>query len=113
LIGKAVLVTRAARRMGEAIVRELFAVRADSALCLQADLRASVAPGLFVDRSVVHFGRLDGLVNNTSIFFATLLGAIDETAWDDLVGSNFKVPLFLMQVTAPCSTSQTFARSGR
>ena len=47
------------------------------------------------------FGRLDGLVCNASSFFPTPMGEIDETAWHDLVGSNFKAPLFLAQAAAP------------
>jgi pteridine reductase len=126
LIGKAVLVTGAARRVGESIVRELHgagacvvvhyqtavdtarclvgelnAVRAGSALCLQADLLDHEARVSLVEQAAAHFGRLDGLVNNASRFFATPLGAIDETAWNDLVGSNFKAPLFLTQAAAP------------
>jgi pteridine reductase len=121
-----VLVTGAARRVGEAIVRELHeagagvavhyqtaadtakrlvgemnASRAGSALCLQADLLDHAALTSLVVKTVAHFGRLDGLINNASSFFATPLGAIDEAAWNDLVGSNFKAPLFLTQAAAP------------
>lgn len=40
-------------------------------------------------------------MNNASSFFPTPLGSIDQAAWDDLVGSNFKAPLFLTQAAAP------------
>ena len=126
MLGKTVLITGAARRVGESITRELHeagacvvvhyhtaavaaarlvdemnASRAGSALCLQADLRDHGALTSLVDQTVAHFGRLDGLVNNASTFFATPLDAISEAAWDDLVGSNFKAPLFLTQAAAP------------
>lgn len=126
LAGKVVLVTGAARRVGEAIARRLHgagatvalhyrhaaaeaqalaaefeALRPGSAACLQADLLDTASlPGL-VDRVLERFGRLDGLVNNASSFFPTPLGEITEAAWDDLVGSNFKAPLFLTQAAAP------------
>jgi pteridine reductase len=126
LIGKTVLITGAARRVGQSITRELHAAganvvvhyraaadaatllagelnaaRAGSALCLAANLLDRDALSSLVDRTVAHFGGLDALVNNASSFFATPFGSIDEAAWDDLVGSNFKAPLFLTQAAAP------------
>lgn len=124
--GKTILVTGAARRVGSAIAREMHAAGANvmvhyhqaavaaealvdqlnalrpfSAACLQADLRnIEGLPGV-VASTVDRFGRLDALVNNASSFFATPLGSIDEAAWDDLVGSNLKAPLFLTQAAAP------------
>jgi pteridine reductase len=50
---------------------------------------------------VTRFGRLDVLVNNASTFYATPLGEIKLTDWDDLVGTNLKAPLFLAQAAAP------------
>lgn len=126
LAGKVVLVTGAARRVGEAIARRLHgagatvalhyrhavaeaqalaaefeALRPGSAACLQADLLDTASlPGL-VEGVLERFGRLDGLVNNASSFFPTPLGEITEASWDDLVGSNFKAPLFLSQAVAP------------
>jgi len=126
VIGKTVLVTGAAKRVGrsiarelhaaganivvhyrsalpaaEAIVAELNALREGSALCLQADLLDVEALAGLVANSVAHYGRLDALVNNASSFFATPLGQIDLAAWDDLIGSNFRAPLFLTQAAAP------------
>ena len=126
MIGKTVLVTGAAKRVGRAIACELHAVganvmihyraaRADAlALAAQfnalrpgsaavhgADLLASEALPALVDACVQAFGRLDALVNNASSFYATPLGTIDQATWDDLVGSNLKAPLFLAQAAAP------------
>lgn len=126
LAGRVVLVTGGAKRVGAAIARrlhgagarvvlhyraaasearslaaELEALRPDSVACVQADLLHSASlPGL-VEATLARFGRLDGLVNNASSFYPTPLGGIDEAAWDDLVGSNFKAPLFLTQAAAP------------
>lgn len=83
------------------LVDELNGLRPDSALALNADLLDTAAlPGL-VQAAVAHFGRLDALVNNASSFFPTPVGSIDEAQWDDLVGSNFKAPLFLSQAARP------------
>ncbi len=73
----------------------------DSAAAFQADLLDVAALPPLVAAVVARFGRLDGLVNNASSFFPTKVGAIDTAAWDDLIGSNLKAPLFLSQAAAP------------
>ena len=126
LNGKVVLVTGAARRIGTAIVttlhqdgacvaihhrssdedaealaQQLNALRADSAMTCKADLsEISILDGL-IDEIVDWRGRLDILINNASSFYPTPLGEITETHWDDLIGSNLKVPLFLSQAALP------------
>jgi len=122
----AVLVTGAARRVGAEISRALHAagasiaihyrsssaaaeqlaaalnrVRADSAAVFQADLLDVGALPRLVASAAQRFGRLDALVNNASSFFATDLATLDAAAWDDLVGTNLKAPLFLAQAAAP------------
>lgn len=84
-----------------ALQSELNALRADSVALVQADLLDS--PGLpeLVKNTLNRFGRLDVLVNNASSFFPTPVGDITERHWDDLVGTNLKVPLFLAQAAAP------------
>jgi pteridine reductase len=54
-----------------------------------------------VQFAVENFGGLDVLVNNASTFYPTKLGEITPAAWDDLLGTNLKVPLFLSQAAAP------------
>ena len=126
MIGKTVLVTGAAKRVGRSIARELHAAganivvhyreavdaaealvaelnsaRPESAGLVQADLLDCQAlPGL-VDYALDRFQRLDALVNNASSFFPGPLASIDLAAWDDLIGSNLKAPLFLTQAAAP------------
>jgi pteridine reductase len=121
-----ILVTGAARRVGAAIARavhasgarlalhyrssadaadalaaELNALRPDSAASFAADLLDLNSLPSLVAAVVHHFGRLDGLVNNASSFFATKVDAVDTAAWDDLIGTNLKAPLFLAQAAAP------------
>jgi pteridine reductase len=122
----AVLVTGAARRVGAAIARllhgngvrvmlhygksaaeaqtlaaELNDRRPGSAACHGADLLDTAAIQLLVETTVARFGRLDAVVNNASTFFSTPVGAIDDGAWENLIGSNLKGPLFLSQAAAP------------
>lgn len=98
---RVVLHYRGSRTEAERLAGELNALRPDSAVLVQADLLdAAVLPALAVE-AVAAFGRLDGLVNNASSFFPTEVGGIDEAAWQDLMGSNLKAPLFLSQALAP------------
>jgi len=126
VIGKTVLVTGAAKRVGRSIAHELHAaganimvhyrsaaataeemvaemnvLRPGSAVCQQADLLDIDALSWLVANTMAHFGRLDALVNNASSFYPTPLGTIDLEAWEDLLGSNLKAPLFLTQAAAP------------
>jgi len=126
LAGKTALITGGARRVGAAIARELHAAGANvaihyrksandaeslaaelntsrprSALAVQADLLdIAKLPGL-VEFTVRNFGALDVLVNNASTFHATPVGEITPAAWDDLLGTNLRAPLFLAQAAVP------------
>lgn len=121
----AVLVTGGARRVGAQIVRVLHSsganvvvhchrsraeavqlvaalegARPGSAAIVEGDLRnAAILPAM-VEEAVAHFGRLDGLVNNASSFHATPLDQLEAEAWDDLVGTNLRAPLFLAKAAA-------------
>ena len=126
LAGRTVLITGAARRVGAAIVRamhgaganlvvhyrksaneaaqladELNAKRGKSVVTMQADLLDIAKLPSLVEFAVRTFGGLDVLVNNASSFYPTPVGEITPAAWDDLMGSNLKVPLFLSQAAAP------------
>jgi pteridine reductase len=54
-----------------------------------------------VDMVIGRAGRLDILINNASSFFATPLGKITESQWEDLVGTNLRAPMFLSQAAVP------------
>jgi len=92
---------RTSEKPAQALQAELNAARADSVALVQADLLDIAGLPELVKNTLARFGRLDVLVNNASTFFPTPVGEITERHWDDLVGTNFKVPLFLSQAAAP------------
>jgi len=121
-----VLITGGARRVGAAIGRtlhgaganlvvhyrksasevaqladELNGLRPKSVVTFQADLLDLGKLPALVEFAVRSFGSLDVLVNNASTFYPTKIGEITPAAWDDLLGTNLKVPLFLSQAAAP------------
>jgi len=92
---------RQSRPAADALVGELEAIRAGSALAVRADLLDVARLPELVQAAVARFGRLDVLVNNASTFYPTPLGDITPAQFDDLVGTNLRAPLFLSQAAAP------------
>ena len=125
LAGQTVLITGGARRLGAAmaqalhaaganvvihhrtstqdaaaLVSALNAARESSALALQADLLDLPRLPQLVAATLERFGRLDILINSASTFYATPVGDITAAQFDDLIGTNFRAPLFLAQAAA-------------
>jgi len=123
--GKVVLITGGAKRVGAAICRRLHAagallmlhyrasagearllqaelnhIRADSVALIQADLLDLNKLPAMVEQTAQTFGRLDALVNNASSFYPTPIDTITPEAWEDLIGTNLRAPLFLAQAAA-------------
>ena len=121
-----VLVTGGAKRVGAAIVKRLHhegwrvaihyrasadaanalaaalnALRADSAITVQADLLQTAMLAALIEPVISRWGRLDALVNNASTFYPTAVAEFTDTDWTTLIGSNLKAPLFLSQAAAP------------
>jgi len=83
-----------------ALAKILNAARAGSAACVKGDLLDGKMPRVLMAACLAEFGRVDVLVNNASSFFATPVGKMNEQAWNDLVGTNLKAPLFIAQAAA-------------
>lgn len=84
-----------------ALVAELNAKRANSAVAWSADLAEYDRLPELVANTIGHFGRLDGLVNNASAFSPTPLGTITPADWDGQFLINARAPLILAQAAAP------------
>ena len=126
LKNKVVLITGAAKRLGAQTVRtlhqsganiilhyggsqteaialadELNQFRANSVHTLQANLLDITSIEKLARDAFNAYQRLDILINNASTFYPTPLGKINETNYDDLMGTNLKAPLFLSQACFP------------
>ena len=123
---KIILITGGARRIGEAICRKLHSegmnlmihyrssekeaqllqaelnqIRTKSVALVQADLLDTTRLPILVNETINHFGRIDSLINNASSFYSSPIEKITEKIWDELIGCNFKTPLFLSKTVAP------------
>ena len=126
LAGQTALVTGGARRLGAAMVRalhhaganvaihcrrsraeadalaaELDKHRPDSTRVLVGDLLEPTDCTRVATEAAQAWGRLDIVVNNASSFYATPIGSITAETFDDLIGSNLRAPVFIVQAAAP------------
>lgn len=126
LSDKVVLVTGSARRIGAAIaqafhakgakvavhfhrsaaeagalVGAMNAERPASAAAFAADLADLTALEALPASVIGTLGAIDVLINNASTFYPTPVGKITQAQFDDLVGTNLRAPLFLVQAAAP------------
>lgn len=122
LEGKTVFITGAAQRIGAEVARTLHQVganviihyrssqvaaeslqtslnqqREQSCFLVQGDLLELDSFHQLAEQVIAFTGRLDILINNASSFYETPIGKITTQHWDDLMGTNVKIPLFLTQ----------------
>ena len=92
---------RASRHDAQALARTLDRERPGTAATFGCDLLDTGAPERLVRDVVARFGSLDVLVNNASSFYPTPIGTVTEAQWDDLLGTNLKVPFFAAKAATP------------
>jgi len=122
---KTVLITGAARRIGNTIARylhkaemnivihfntsadeaeslaaELNIIRPGSAVTVQADLTNGNNYKAIITTAIDFKGHLDVLINNASFFRPTPLDKITGSDWEKFITLNLKAPLFLSQAAA-------------
>ncbi|MGO4998984.1 pteridine reductase [Oceanisphaera sp. W20_SRM_FM3] len=84
-----------------ALQAQLNALRADSVLLVCQDMTQLHEIEAMAEQVIACFGRLDGLVNNASSFYATPLGKGTPAQWQDLMSTNAAAPYFLCQALTP------------
>lgn len=125
-----VLITGAAMRVGRAIALELakrggilsfsyyledepwqetmaeIKDHGGDCLAVQTEIRSSAAIKNLVQRTIAHFGRIDVLINNASVWLKAPLLEISEEQWDQALDINLKGPFLASQAVAPYMLSQ-------
>ena len=128
--GKVVLITGAARRVGAGLARALAASgwsiaihyrggeaeakalaaelegKGARAHAFGADLDDSAQREALIPAVTAHFGRIDALINNASLFQYDALDSLTEASWAAHLSANFTAPVFLIQAFAKAIEAQ-------
>lgn len=92
---------RSQQQKAEALASDLNQTRPDSAVTLQADLSDLTEVQRLAEQSVALWGRLDGLVNNASVFYPNPTEQATAQDWDSILNTNLRAPFFLLQACLP------------
>ncbi len=82
----------------------------DGALAVAGDLTSSKSARALVAKTVQQLGRLDILVNNAAVAFATRIESIEESEWRETVEVNLNAAFFCLQAAIPTMKAQKFGR---
>ncbi|MCX7938262.1 MAG: SDR family oxidoreductase, partial [Thermoflexales bacterium] len=123
--GCVILITGAAQRVGRAVALDLAAhgalvafsyytedepwretlaelrARSGNALAMRADVTHLDEARALVEATLAHFGRVDVLINNASIWLQRPALELQENEWEATFAVNAKAPFFLAQAVAP------------
>lgn len=84
-----------------ALANRLNGERAGSAITVQADLTRPEQITALAESAVTAWGRLDGLVNNASVFYPNPTESATQDDWHAIMGANLQAPFFLGQACLP------------
>lgn len=92
---------RSRQEQARQLIDKLNRERADSATSVQADLTNPEDLARLAKTACEHWQRLDGLVNNASVFYPNPTEIATEDDWQGIMGANLKAPFFLLQHCLP------------
>lgn len=80
---------------------ELNEIRHESAVAIQADLANPGQTDFLANKAIAVWGRLDGLVNNASVFYPNPTPQASANDWEAIMNTNLRAPFFLGQACLP------------
>ena len=75
-------------------------------LATQTEIRSATEVNRLVKKTVDHFGRIDVLINNASVWLKSPILEITEDEWDLAFDINLKGPFLVSQAVAPYMIQQ-------
>ena len=90
-----------------ALQTHLNQIRNNSVALLRTDLTDTNDWESLALECTEHWGRIDVLVNNASLFYPTVVGNVTVDMWQELIGSNLQAPFFLSQALIPALNKST------
>jgi pteridine reductase len=85
----------------EQLAAQFNAQRENSSFVIHADLCQLDQHVKILEAISSHFGRLDVLVHNASVFYPTMIEQVTSDTWENLFTINLKAPFFLTQAALP------------
>lgn len=92
---------RSRKQQALKLADKLNEARSGSVVCVQGDLAQNGDIARIAQEACQPWGRLDGLVNNASVFYPTPTAEATEEDWQQIMGANLKAPFFLVQHCLP------------
>lgn len=83
---------RGREQQARALADKLNQQRPASAVCYHADLADMNQLRQLAEQACAHWGQLDALVNNASVFYPNPTEDASEQDWDTILGANLKAP---------------------
>lgn len=98
---------RSQKQKAEALAGDLNQTRSGSAVTLQADLSNLEEVQQLAEQSLALWDRLDGLVNNASVFYPNPTDEATAQDWERILNTNLRAPFFLLQACLPALRDST------
>jgi pteridine reductase len=92
---------RSREAQAHTLCEQLNHIRTDSAVAIQADLASPGEAESLGAKAIAAWGRLDGLVNNASVFYPNPTEQASADDWDAIMNTNLQAPFFVGRACLP------------
>ncbi|MDI9244466.1 pteridine reductase [Marinobacter sp. CHS3-4] len=92
---------RSREAQARSLAEDLNSLRPDSAVAIKADLSQADQISPLAEKAIGQWGRLDGLINNASVFYPKPTEDATSEDWETVMHTNLRAPFFLGQACLP------------